>query len=215
MALTTRERLRLMADDQPVYFQDKATGDDRGTAFFLSHFPIHPNAGTAGTVWVDGVLQTATTHYTLSWQHGRLVFTTAPPSGAEQNVQVDYLAATFTDDEIDDAYVYAGGSANLEQAAAELWRIKAGRSAAHYSFRDGGVSFDRSDWHKACMAMAEQYDKRAKVKVATAGAWVSGVSVADKETVEADSDRVGARFRRGQFDNPGAVDSVTDLAADD
>lgn len=212
MALSTRDRLRLMADDQPVYFQDKASGDGAGSVFFLSHFPLYPNAGTAGTVAVSGTAL-GTASYNLSWQHGRIAFGTAPGS-ASNNVQVDYLATTLTDDEVDDAYTYAGGSANLEQAAAELWRIKAGRHAAHYSFRDSSQQFDRSDWHKACLAMAKEYEAKSLKTAKLGGAWVAGISIDEKDSVVDDSDRVSNRFRRDQFRNPGTSESLENLEAE-
>ncbi len=212
MSLSTRDRLRQMADDQPVLFQDKATGDGSGSVYFLSHYPCYPNSGTAGTVAVNGTVY-GTASYTLNWQYGRVTFSTTPLNAG--TVQADYLAASFTDDEVDDAWAEAGGSVNLYAAAASLWRIKAGRHAPHYSFRDAGQQFDRSDWHKACLAMAQEYQTMSKVRAARAGAWVSGVSIDAKDTQEEDSDRVQSRFKRDQFSNPGSVDDIDDLSADD
>lgn len=49
---------------------------------------------------------------------------------------------------------------DLNAAAAEGWRWKAGKVAGAYSFGDAGASFNRSDMVKACMAMAKTYGSR-------------------------------------------------------
>lgn len=49
---------------------------------------------------------------------------------------------------------------DLNAAAAEGWRRKAGKVAGAYSFSDEGSSFNRSDMVKACMDMARTYSGR-------------------------------------------------------
>lgn len=49
---------------------------------------------------------------------------------------------------------------DLNAAAAEGWRWKAGKVAGAYTFSDAGAMFNRSDMVKACMDMAKTYGTR-------------------------------------------------------
>ena len=49
---------------------------------------------------------------------------------------------------------------DLNAAAAEGWRWKAGRVAGEYTIGQDGSSLNRSDMHKHCLAMAAYYDQR-------------------------------------------------------
>ena len=50
---------------------------------------------------------------------------------------------------------------DLNAAAAEGWRRKAGKVAGSYSFASDGQSFSRSDMHAHCLEMAKMYRKGA------------------------------------------------------
>ncbi|MBA3587305.1 MAG: hypothetical protein H0W41_06685 [Chloroflexi bacterium] len=52
------------------------------------------------------------------------------------------------------------GTYNFNAAAAEGWRWKAGKVAAEFDFATDQQSFYRTGKYKACMAMAEHYQKR-------------------------------------------------------
>lgn len=66
-----------------------------------------------------------------------------------------------------------GWSYDLDGAAADLWRERAGRVASYYDVRTDGHNLSRSQWHKHCLTQAERYAKRARPQ--TARMWTSGV----------------------------------------
>lgn len=49
---------------------------------------------------------------------------------------------------------------DLNAAAAEGWRWKAGKVAGAYNIGQDGSTLQRSDMHKQCLAMAAYYDER-------------------------------------------------------
>lgn len=79
------------------------------------------------------------------------------------NYTVDYIKGEirFSADRGGTAYMLTGRTYNLNAAAAQLWREKAGNTAAFYSFQTDNQSFTRSDWHKHCLEMAKYYDAEA------------------------------------------------------
>lgn len=70
--------------------------------------------------------------------------------------------ATVTADGV--TYAEAGtewtGTYNLNAAAAEGWRWKAGKVAGDFTFASDGQSFNRADMVKACQMMAQTYRNR-------------------------------------------------------
>ncbi len=68
---------------------------------------------------------------------------------------------------------------DLNAAAAEGWRWKAGKVAGAYTFGDSGSTFNRSDMVKACMAMAKTYGSRGAgtIKLAASdAAWDTDIA---------------------------------------
>jgi hypothetical protein len=49
---------------------------------------------------------------------------------------------------------------DLDAAAAEGWRIKAGRASSRFSFAEDGQHFDRAQVFAHCVAQAEQYARK-------------------------------------------------------
>jgi hypothetical protein len=60
-------------------------------------------------------------------------------------------------------------SYNLNAAAAEGWRRKAGKVAGEFDFSTDGQSFSRSQQYRACLDMAAQYARKASASVSLAG----------------------------------------------
>jgi hypothetical protein len=69
---------------------------------------------------------------------------------------------------------------DLNAAAAEGWRRKAGKVAGSFSFSTDGQSFNRSDMVKACLDMARTYSNRVAGSIplnVTSAAWDTDVAV--------------------------------------
>lgn len=69
------------------------------------------------------------------------------------------------------------GAYNLNAAAAEGWRRKAGKVAGQFSFTTDGQTFHRAEMYKACLDMAQHYANRL------AGSIPTGVGVAYADVV--------------------------------
>lgn len=67
---------------------------------------------------------------------------------------------------------------NLDAAAAEGWRWKAGKVAGAYTFGDAGATFSRSDMVKACMDMAKTYSSRGAgtIKMSSPDDWDTDIA---------------------------------------
>ncbi len=57
------------------------------------------------------------------------------------------------------------GTYDLNGAAAEGWRRKAGKVAGRFNFSTDGQSFQRAEMYKACLEMARHYAKRISTSV--------------------------------------------------
>lgn len=60
---------------------------------------------------------------------------------------------------------------DLNRAAAEGWRWKAGKAAARFDADTDGTRLSRSQITEHCLAMAAQYARRVVTSVPLAGAW--------------------------------------------
>ena len=82
----------------------------------------------------------------------------------------------LSDDQVDDILTYARRpdaddydyadaewtpTWDLDAAAAEGWRRKAGIAAARFNFAEDGQRFDRAQIYAHCLSQAEQYARRA------------------------------------------------------
>lgn len=56
---------------------------------------------------------------------------------------------------------------DLDAAAAEGWRRKAGLAATRFSFAEDGQRFDRAQIYAHCLKQAEHYARRAMGSIAT------------------------------------------------
>jgi len=107
-------------------------------------------------------------------------------------------AEVFTDAEIQQVLTDANGNKWL--ASAWLLQIWAQNLGKNPKFTIGRFSEDFT-------AAAEFLMERAREilngpHVSATGVYVGGISEVDKQTKEADSDRVSPAFKRGMFDNP-------------
>ena len=90
--------------------------------------------------------------------------TTIEPDEAGAGYTVDYAqgAVVFAvDQEGFDRYVDLRVY-DLNAAAAEAWRERAGAKAGLYAFSSEGSSFQRQQWFDHCEAMARRYDQRTR-----------------------------------------------------
>jgi hypothetical protein len=75
----------------------------------------------------------------------------------------DYLRGmvTMATDQVGTQLFLTGWSYDLDGAAAQLWREKAGKHASHYNVRADGHILSRSQWFKHCLQMAQVHEQRS------------------------------------------------------
>ena len=113
MALTDLQLLRLRVADKARNFTEQAIGDGTAKIFQLANFPA-----SSVSVYLDGVLQTLTTHYAISGDDGRLTMVSAPPNAAV--VLVVGSASVFSDTELNDVLDRQG---SVRDAVLEVLQI--------------------------------------------------------------------------------------------
>lgn len=90
---------RVTSANKPVVVPAEyvGSGDGTTTTFTLDYFPV-----VAGTerIYVDGVLQTPGTAYSINNATGQITFTTAPAAGEAITASYTYESGTGTQDEI-------------------------------------------------------------------------------------------------------------------
>ena len=62
---------------------------------------------------------------------------------------------------------------DLATAARDAWRVKAGRATAAYDFTTDGQMFSRSEVHKMCMAMADEWRGRVLSSSTVTPSWIN------------------------------------------
>lgn len=79
---------------------------------------------------------------------------------------VDYIRGqiTMTADQQGSALYLTGWSYDLNGAAADVWREKAGNVAAYYDVSMDGHSLSRSQWTRQCLDMAKYYESHAEAR---------------------------------------------------
>lgn len=112
-----------------------------------------------------------------------------------------------TDEEI--AYVLTDTSSPL-QAAARVAESIAARYSRDADRRVGNLSLQSSQRAKAFLELASRLRRRASMALGASGWYAGGISKDDKETVEANTDRVTPAFTRDLFDTPGGIDGYDD-----
>jgi hypothetical protein len=100
---------------------------------------------------------------------GSAVFIVEDSVGNNQgtaNWSVDYRRGivTFGSDQRGTAYYLTSRSYDLNGAAGEIWRMKAGHASKQYAFSTDGHSFQRNQILDHCMKMASYYESRGKVE---------------------------------------------------
>lgn len=121
-------------------------------------------------------------------------------------------SATFeiTDEEI--AYILTLYPTPLGAAAA-CCRALASRFAKMVDKEVGDLKIKYSQRQKAFLDLAGQLEQQSGLTGLMP--YAGGISVADKETVEADSDRPKPSFRSGQFDHRDGLPQGGETAAED
>ena len=61
------------------------------------------------------------------------------------------------------------GTWDLDYAAAEAWRRKAGIASGRFSFAEDGQRFERAQVYAHCMSQAEMYARRSMGAIDTSG----------------------------------------------
>lgn len=125
------------------YLRPQIETDTGGTARYFNYYAPQGNLEEAvsGTVYwrvfdsIGSVVGTA--NYTVNYVQGYIRF------NADTGGTAYYLRARGYD---------------LNSAAAQIWREKAGSSAAFFSFSSDNQSFSRGQWFDHCESMAEKYE---------------------------------------------------------
>jgi hypothetical protein len=103
------------------------------------------------------------------------------------------------DEEI--AFYLTQNGNNLYRAAADAARSLASREGKSKSVGDLSISGLGDTW----LLVASEFERRADGQ---ATPYAGGISVADKQTYEQDTDRVTPAFTRGLHNTPGTVNST-------
>lgn len=104
--------------------------------------------------------------------------------------------AEFTDEEIN---FYIDTESNIYGAASVACGSLAAKYASKVNKTVGKLKIDASDKYKHFKELSESYKAKAKVKGAPT-LYAGGISVADKDSQKADSDRVEPAFYRDMGD---------------
>jgi len=127
----------------------------------------------------------------VAWIRFKIQDTGPTYSGDAFHFQDEEIASTLADD-----------AGNKLSAAGHLLQTWAIHLTSQPNFRIGRFS---EDWAAAASAMnTKAVELLTEAAAAMAGAYVGGVSAADKAAKSANRDRTTGSFQRGQFDNPDA-----------
>jgi hypothetical protein len=87
----------------------------------------------------------------------------------------DYLRGVFdfAADQMGTELYLIAWSYDLNGAAADLWRQRAGKVASYYDVKADGHSLSRSQWRKACIEQADAYAQQSRP--VTVRQWTHGV----------------------------------------
>lgn len=115
---------------------------------------------------------------------------------------VDTTDQLVSDEEI--AYAIAQEANNVKAAVRVCYAI-AMKFARKADKAVGDLKINYSQQYKQYLDMADTLDSKIAA-VEGAIAYAGGISVSDKDTVDADTDRVNPSFSRGMHDNPNGFD---------
>lgn len=111
MALSDLELVRIKIADKSTITRELSEGDAVADHFQLEKAPVLTSP--APRVWVNNVLKTEVTDYTLDYTNGIIVFVVAP--GVNIDVTFEYYWSVFTDEEIQ-AFIDADGNTTIASA---------------------------------------------------------------------------------------------------
>jgi len=134
---------------------------------------------------------------------------TAPGATAKDYVRLRVGDTTSADQLLQDAEILAVISAetNTLKAASICAQTIAGKYARKVDKTVGKLAISMS---QASARYSEMADDLLRESGRKAGAYAGGISIADKEDTEADTDRVAPVFTMGQFDYDGADSTEVD-----
>lgn len=105
------DTVRALVNDKAQAASVTETGDGATVRYNLPYYPV---VAASYAVYVNGSLQTETTHYSINRDTGVVTFVTAPTSG--HAVRVDYSHHVISDDDIE-AFLTLYGDSDLRAAA--------------------------------------------------------------------------------------------------
>lgn len=108
--------VRALVNDKPQWASVTETGDGSTKQYQLPYAPVK---ALSQAVYVAGVLQTVTTHYTIDTDLGLVTFVTAPGSGV--TVLVEYQYYVLSDADIQVMLDQFSSDLFPDLRAAELW----------------------------------------------------------------------------------------------
>jgi hypothetical protein len=119
--------------------------------------------GGTAVLWAAGVPYTVTATFTAATDPGTVAIDDTNAAERLALLCAVDQAPELDDDELELALAGSsnGTAYNLYAAAAAAWRIKAGKVAHKYDYRDPSGEFTRDQLFKHCLAMAAQYEAQA------------------------------------------------------
>lgn len=92
---------------------------------------------------------------------------------------MDYLRGVleFTTDKGGSAFYWTGRSYDLNAAAADVWRKKAGYYSTAFNFSTDNHRVDREAIYKHCVEMAESFESMSQDSISTVQMWRSDTDV--------------------------------------
>lgn len=149
-SLTDLERLRLMVSDRERAILNEAVGTGDGATVDYQVM-VSPVVSESDSVWVNGVLQTRDTDYTIALDLGVLTFAVAPADTLA--VTASYRWTTFTDVELEDV-LSRHGSVRLAAVEVVGWLLANRDLFLKYTF--GQEMVDRTATQKALEALLDE-----------------------------------------------------------
>jgi hypothetical protein len=133
--MTSLETVRLKAGDKARLRREEGRGTGEATVFRLTFQPVLSTPPPM--VFVDQLLATVTTDYTVDLEQGVIKFVVAPTENA--SIVFEYYAVIFTDDEVNLFIGEAGG--NTDYATAKMlmaWAANHSKLAQRETIAGGG-----------------------------------------------------------------------------
>lgn len=139
-----------------------------------------PVVGSGGTsLWYEYEAEVTNIEQTSG---GTAIFYIQDGTGATvgtANYSVDYLRGVieFSADQGGSAYYWTGRNYDLNAAAADIWRKKAGYYHTAFNFSTDNHKIDREAIYKHCVQMAESFESMSQDSINTVQMWRSDTDV--------------------------------------